>query len=188
MQPTLQVVYGEQAAFDASIIDDPRYALAMPRNLVAYLHTDKAKAARQAVADSYVRMFPNAADLIRVASERASATLKLMHAQGAKLIFGSDTPPGEEAIGNPPGLNGRLELQRWADAGIPPAQILRAATLDNASAFGLAKELGSVEVGKRADLLLLSSNPLVSVAAYDSIETVILNGTPFQRDELRALH
>jgi imidazolonepropionase-like amidohydrolase len=78
----------------------------------------------------------------------------------------------------------RLELQRWAEAGIPPAQILRAATLDNATAFGLAKELGSIEVGKRADLLL-SGDPLAGADAYDSIETIILGGRPVSRDALR---
>jgi imidazolonepropionase-like amidohydrolase len=100
------------------------------------------------------------------------------------LIFGSDTPSGE-GIGNPPGLNGRLELQHWAEAGIPLVRILRAATLDNAVTFGLARELGSIEIGKRADLLLLVANPLESVAAYDSLEIVFLNGEPIARQALR---
>jgi imidazolonepropionase-like amidohydrolase len=85
-------------------------------------------------------------------------------------------------------MNGRLEIQHWADAGIPPAEILRAATLDNATALGLAKELGSIAVGKRADLLLLSADPLVSVKAYDSIDTIIVDGKPVQRDQLAPTH
>ena len=63
------------------------------------------------------------------------------------LLFGSDTP-GVDGFGNPPGLNGRLELQNWADAGAPLSLILRAATLDNATALGLSHELGSIEVGR----------------------------------------
>ena len=106
-----------------------------------------------------------------------------MSAANVRLLFGSDTPSGE-GVGNPPGLNGRLELQQWADAGIPLLQILRAATLDNANAFGLARDLGSIEVGKRADLVLLGLNPLESVAAYDSIDTVFLNGEPIPRARL----
>ena len=101
------------------------------------------------------------------------------------LVFGSDTP-GVDGFGNPPGLNGRLELQDWADAGAPLILILKAATLDNANAFGLSKELGSIEVGKRADLLLLKQNPLSTVSAYDSIETIFLNGEPIAREALRA--
>jgi imidazolonepropionase-like amidohydrolase len=46
--------------------------------------------------------------------------------------------------------------------------------------------LGSVEVGKRADLLLLKEDPLGNVSAYDSIETIFLNGEPVARDVLRA--
>jgi imidazolonepropionase-like amidohydrolase len=100
------------------------------------------------------------------------------------LIFGSDTP-GVDGFGNPPGLNGRLELQNWANAGAPLALILRAATLDNAIALGLSHEVGSIEVGKRADLLLLKQNPLTNVSAYDSIETIFLNGQPIAREGLR---
>jgi imidazolonepropionase-like amidohydrolase len=77
-----------------------------------------------------------------------------------------------------------LELSRWAEAGVPLSSILRASTLDNAVAFGLSKDLGTIEVGKRADLLLLRANPLQSVAAYDAIETVILNGSPLPRASL----
>jgi imidazolonepropionase-like amidohydrolase len=101
------------------------------------------------------------------------------------VIFGSDTP-GVDGFGNPPGLNGRLELQDWADAGAPLPLILRAATLDNATALGLSRELGSIEAGKRADLLLLKENPLTNVSAYDSIETIFLNGEPIARQTLRA--
>jgi imidazolonepropionase-like amidohydrolase len=103
---------------------------------------------------------------------------------GVPLVFGSDTPAGD-GFGNPPGLNGRLELQDWADAGAPLPLILRAATLDNAVALGLSREVGSIEVGKRADLLLLRQNPLTTITAYDSIEMIFLNGEPIARETLR---
>ena len=115
---------------------------------------------------------------------RATATLRIMLQENVKLLFGSDTPSGDGGIGNPPGLNGRLELSRWSEAGIPLARILRAATLDNAVAFGLTKDIGTIEVGKRADLLLLRANPLESIAAYDAIETVLLNGNAIPRRSL----
>lgn len=76
-------------------------------------------------------------------------------------------------------------MEDWAEAGAPLALILRAATLDNAKALGLAKELGSIEPGKRADMLLLRENPLENVSAYDSIETVFLAGQPIARQSLR---
>jgi imidazolonepropionase-like amidohydrolase len=67
---------------------------------------------------------------------------------------------------------------------VPLPRILRAATLDNAAAFRLSSELGSIEVGKRADLLLLRANPLTTVTAYDAIETVFLDGEPIARQTL----
>jgi imidazolonepropionase-like amidohydrolase len=79
----------------------------------------------------------------------------------------------------------RSKLQGGVEAGVPLPLILRAATLDNAAALGLAHELGSIEVGKRADLLILNRNPLENISAYDSIETRILNGNPIAREALR---
>jgi imidazolonepropionase-like amidohydrolase len=115
---------------------------------------------------------------------RTHATFRLMLQNRVPLIFGSDTPAGD-GFGNPPGLNGRLELQAWADAGAPLALILRAATLDNAIALGLAQDLGSIEPGKRADLLLLTQNPLQTISAYDAIELIFCNGQAIPRESLR---
>ena len=98
-------------------------------------------------------------------------------------LFGTDTP-SNEGIGNPPGLNGQMEMKHWVEAGIPLAGILRATTLDNGAAFGISAEVGTIEVGKRADLLLLHTNPLTSITAYDTIETVFVNGTPIPRESL----
>lgn len=193
VQPTSQVVYGELSIFDRSLLDDPRFAEAVPHSLITYLKTEQAKASAQALADQYrqafARLHPPAsmdfATAISIAPARAAATLHLMQEDDVKLLFGSDTPSGDGGIGNPPGLNGRFEMSRWVEAGVPLARILRAATLDNALAFGLAKDLGTIEVGKRADLLLLKENPLTKVSAYDSIETIFLNGEPIAREELR---
>ena len=91
-------------------------------------------------------------------------------------------------IGNPPGLNGRFELARWSEAGVPLERILRSATLDNAAAFGFSGKLGSIEVGKQADLLLLRENPLKTISAYDAIEVVFLNGNPIARTSLLPLN
>ena len=64
--------------------------------------------------------------------------------------------------------------------------LLQSLTIDNARAFGLDREIGSVETGKRAHLLLLGANPLASVAAYDQIEFVIYAGRPLARATLSA--
>jgi imidazolonepropionase-like amidohydrolase len=84
------------------------------------------------------------------------------------------------------GLNGRLEMNHWIAAGVSPKKLFRALTLDNARALHLDDKIGSVEPGKTANLLLLSANPLQSVSAYDTIETVLLHGRPILRTELSA--
>lgn len=107
--------------------------------------------------------------------------------QGGRLILGSDTSSGGFGWGNPPGLSGFWEMKDWADAGVSLASIFNGATLLNAQAFGLDDEIGSIEIGKRADMLLLRANPLEDVEAYNQIEKVILRGVPLRRNTLSAL-
>jgi imidazolonepropionase-like amidohydrolase len=187
VQPTMQTVAGERALFDPSLLDDPRLATALPPTVIAYLKSAEGVKARTALLDEYRKASPPPGfePLLAAAIARTHATFNLMMQNHVSLIFGSDTP-GVDGFGNPPGLNGRLELQNWADAGAPLPLILRAATLDNARALGLSQELGSIEIGKKADLLLLRENPLEHISAYDSIETVFLKGEPIAREALRA--
>jgi imidazolonepropionase-like amidohydrolase len=193
VQPTIQVVQNDRAVLEAGpMFDDARAAWALPPEILTNLRAPDAQAARSSLAAAYNGAATRVGEtggmvaLIDRGVGRARTAARLMSDGKVRLIFGSDTPASSGVgIGNPPGLNGRLELQQWAEAGVPPADILRAATLDNADAFGLAREIGTVESGKRADLLLLSANPLERVAAYDSIEMVFLSGEPIERDMLR---
>jgi imidazolonepropionase-like amidohydrolase len=190
VQPTLRTVFGGQSIFDDALMSDPRFAGAVPRRVTAYLAGEEGQAARRLIADEYRQAIaavlgptpPDAATAMAVGPARAMATLRLMVDAKVKLLFGTDTSAAE-GIGNPPGLNGRLELGHMAAAGVPLAGILRAATLDNAAVFGLT-DRGTVEVGKTADLLLLRANPLQTVEAYDEIDTVFLSGEPIARPAL----
>ena len=190
VQPTLQAVNGDLSIFDKSLLDDPRLAEALPRSVILYLKSDKGQKAQRAQTDEYSQAIAHLfgsdsidpAMAMAVGPARATATLRIMLAERVKLLFGTDTP-SNEGIGNPPGLNGRLEMSHWADAGVPLLRILRAATLDNAAAFGLS-DRGTIEVGKRADLLLLREDPLKTITAYDSIETIFLNGNALPRASL----
>jgi imidazolonepropionase-like amidohydrolase len=188
VQPTVQSVYGDLSIFESSILNDPRLAISLPPSVIAFLKSDAGAAAQRAIADQYrplIAKFFGPGDplaVMRIPVKRDLATLRIMNADGVELLFGSDTP-ANQGFGNPPGLNGRLEMSRWAEAGVPLAKILRAATLDNARAFHL-DDRGSIEAGKRADLVLLDADPLKSVDAYDAIDTIFLNGVPIARREL----
>jgi imidazolonepropionase-like amidohydrolase len=189
VQPTLQTVAGERAMLNPVLLDDPRLAIALPMPVIDYLRSPEGLKGRKALLDEYRKASPAPGfePLLAAAIRRTRATFRLMMQDHVALIFGSDTPAGD-GFGNPPGLNGRLEMQDWADAGAPLALILRAATLDNAAAFGLSHELGTIELGKRADMLLLTRNPLASVAAYDSIEMIFLDGRAMTRESLEVLN
>jgi len=107
-------------------------------------------------------------------------TLRLQRA-GVELMAGSDTP----VQFCPPGGALLQELELLTEAGLSPAEVLRAATRNNARALGQSEELGSIAVGKRADLVVLSSDPLADIRHTRDIHRVIHGGRVLDPAELR---
>jgi imidazolonepropionase-like amidohydrolase/Tol biopolymer transport system component len=89
-------------------------------------------------------------------------------AGGGKLGLGSH--------GEVQGIGAQWELWMMASGGLKPHAALRAATLDSADAIGFAKDLGSLEAGKLADLLVLDANPLDDIKNTAKIAEVMKNG------------
>ncbi len=77
-------------------------------------------------------------------------------------------------------------MHRLINAGETPEQIFKSATLTNALALKLDRDIGTVQVGKRANLLLLRQDPTLMIDAYAGIAKVILNGRVFDPSELTA--
>ena len=75
-------------------------------------------------------------------------------------------------------------LKAMEEKGMAPVEMLRAATCNIAMAYGMDKDLGTLEVGKLADLLILDDNPLVSAANYRKIHLIVKDGTSVDRDSL----
>lgn len=98
------------------------------------------------------------------------------HRAGVQVLVGSDT-----AIG---GFRFHDEMAHLVRAGMTPAQVLRAATIDAARYAGLDQISGSVAVGKRADLVLLEANPLDNIGNARRIRAVFLNGRLYDRTRL----
>ena len=184
--PTLRVIDGLGALFDPTFLDDPRLGQVLPRELIAWYRTPGG----QAYASEMRRQFGSAGDervrqIMRHVADHGAVAARYLVAHGGRLVFGSDTPSGP-TYGNPPGLNGYLELERLARAGIPLDRLLAAATIEAARAFHLEARYGSVEAGKVANLLLLRSNPLNTVKAYDAIDLVVSRGKVIDRAALAA--
>ncbi len=127
----------------------------------------------------------DSADWKVVARGRANrrAMLAALHAAGAKLAIGTDTP-------NPfvvPGFSVHQELDIFIASGFSPRQALEAATIDASQLMGVATVTGTVEVGKRADLLLLASNPLAHVGNVRAPVGVMVRGTWLPASDLEAM-
>jgi metallo-beta-lactamase class B len=98
--------------------------------------------------------------------------VKKMFDRGVELVVGTDTPTPWIV----PGASVHDEMKLLADAGIPPLAIVRMATFNAARALRQEREFGSIRTGLRADLVLLSKDPIASIANTRAIEMVIQNG------------
>jgi imidazolonepropionase-like amidohydrolase len=186
MMPTVRVLGGLEDLFNSEFLADPQLARALPPDLLAWYRTESARWFANELGKGFEGLPPERVrQLFRGAKEGGRAAAAYFVDHGGRLLFGSDTPSAP-TYANPPGYNGYLELRELESAGISPRQILEAATRANAAAFGLARDFGTVEPGKRASLLLLRSDPLVSVAAFDTIELVIVDGRVVPRSDLAA--
>jgi imidazolonepropionase-like amidohydrolase len=114
---------------------------------------------------------------------RVDQVVAYLAGKDANFLFGTDTP-SSPTYGNLPGLNGYLEMQQLQGAGLSLEQIFRAATINNARELKLDSQLGTIEPGKIANLVLLKKSPLQTVEAYDTIVTVWVHGRPASRSSL----
>ena len=105
----------------------------------------------------------------------------MLHKTRVRFLAGTDTPAGVYVF---PGFSLHEELQRFMAAGFTPLEALQIATINPARFFGLENQLGAIEKGRLADLVLLSANPLEDIANTQKIAGVVVNGRYFNRTEL----
>ncbi|MHA6289610.1 amidohydrolase family protein [Maricaulis sp. CAU 1757] len=185
--PTLMVMDGISNQLRADTLADPALEAVVPGELMAWYRAGGA----DFFGDELAADFPpdmareEMADIMQFAVGRGQRAAAYLHAAGHPLLLASDCP-GSPSVANQPGLCTYREMRLLAEAGVSPEAILAAGTINNASAFGLDADYGTVEVGKMANLLLLEANPLDSVEAWDRIEGVVLHGRLIERDQLRA--
>jgi imidazolonepropionase-like amidohydrolase len=85
------------------------------------------------------------------------------------------------------GLGTHWELWALASGGLTPLEVIRIGTIFGAEAIGLGKDLGSLEPGKLADLILLDKNPLEDIRNTEAIRMVMKNGRLYQGDDLQEI-
>jgi imidazolonepropionase-like amidohydrolase len=104
------------------------------------------------------------------------AIVGALHRAGIPVVAGTDQTV--------PGYSLHREIELYVQAGFTPMEAIQAATIVPARVMGLDKELGTVEKGKRGDLILIDGNPLEDIHATRNVEYVITNGTMYHTAEL----
>ncbi|HTD75319.1 MAG TPA: amidohydrolase family protein [Steroidobacteraceae bacterium] len=191
-QPTMQVLHGLTDLFSTSFLSDPQLARVSPPNLIDWYRSPEGRWFRAELSMDTEGPDHSPSDIERGVNQRfftvidrGKQTTAYMIARGGRILFGSDTPSAP-TYANPPGLNEWLEMHRLREAGETAAQIFKSATLTNARALKLDRDIGTVQVGKRANLLLLQQDPTQTIEAYAGIVKVILNGRVLDPKELAA--
>ncbi len=162
--PTLSVLYGGGPALFDYIIskrpqDDPKFRHFVPPAVVAEKLRNRHW--MPAEAQTYARF---AADALKI--QRA----------GGLVAMGSH--------GEMQGLGMHWEMEAYASGGATSMEVLKAATIGSAEAIGHAGDVGSIEPGKFADLVILTADPRVDISNTQKIEAVMKNGRLYNDDTL----
>jgi imidazolonepropionase-like amidohydrolase len=182
-QATFQVLEGARVYFEPDYLQSEAIRKVIPNEMLAWFNTPEGKGFKKDLVDDDTPDAVMAQAYDKGPLRRDRQVVAYLARKDANFLFGTDTPSGP-TYGNLPGLNGYLEMQQLQKAGLSLAQIFKAATISNAREFKLDSQLGTIEKGKIANLVLLKTSPLKSLDAYDSISLVWVHGTQVARDSL----
>jgi imidazolonepropionase-like amidohydrolase len=108
--------------------------------------------------------------------DKMLAVVGALHKAGIRIVAGTD-----QAV---PGHSLHREIELYVQAGFTPMEAIQAATLVPSQVMGMAKEVGTIELNKRADLILLDANPLDDIHNIRSVRYVVANGVLYPTAKL----
>ena len=108
------------------------------------------------------------ADQMKTRMATTLSVIGALHKAGIPIVPGSDTG----LVGF--GLHREIEL--YVEAGMTPMEAIQSATIVSASAMRLDKDTGTIEAGKRADLIVVDGDPLKDITALRKVTRVVTNG------------
>jgi imidazolonepropionase-like amidohydrolase len=176
---------GLRTYFDPEYLNMKAIPKVVPAEMVEWFNSPEGKSFKKEIAEDDATDAAVLEGFDQGPLRRVRQVVSYLGSKDANFLFGTDTPSAP-TYGNLPGLNGYLEMQQLQKAGLSLVQIFKAATINNAREFKLDSQLGTIEPGKIANLVLLTKSPLESVDAYDSIVTVWVQGRPASRGSLAA--
>jgi imidazolonepropionase-like amidohydrolase len=100
---------------------------------------------------------------------------KILYDHGVTIMSGTDIPN----FGLIPGISLHHELELLVKAGINPLNVIKIATSNGADALGILDDVGTIESGKQADMIILNANPIINIRNIGAIEGVIEDGQFF---------
>lgn len=100
------------------------------------------------------------------------ATVRVLHQAGVPIVAGTD-----QAV---PGFSLDREIELYVKSGFTPMEAIQAATVVPARAMGMEKDSGTIEVGKRADVILVDGNPLENISDIRKVSAVFAAGKMYQ--------
>jgi imidazolonepropionase-like amidohydrolase len=100
------------------------------------------------------------------------ATVRLLHQAGVPIVAGTDQ--------SVPGFSLDREIELHVQAGFTPMEAIQSATLVAARAMGMEKDAGTIEAGKRADVIVVDGNPLENISDIRKVSTVFAGGRMYQ--------
>src|SRR5271166_330149 len=171
--PTLVWERGQWLIDDIGLSHDPltKYAPAAWKNRTWPMFT------RDIIKDMDTDPLPVRKRFVQMELEMTLA----MHRAGVPFMAGTDTAAGVHVF---PGFSLHEELARFVQAGLTPMEALQTATRNPAQFLGKLSEVGTIETGKIADLVLLDANPLDDIHNTRKIRAVVLSGRYFLRTDL----
>lgn len=179
--PTLTVIEGEGALVDNKFLAQSALKKVVPKNLLEWYKTEEGQwFAKELFSESTVEETHTIYGNVQA---HAMLVLKYLSDNNGLILFGTDTPSGP-IYANQPGHNGYWELKLMKEAGVSLNNILASATINNAKAFQLDSSIGSLAIGKKANIIMMTKNPLTDIEAYDAIEKVVIGGKVIKREDL----
>jgi imidazolonepropionase-like amidohydrolase len=130
------------------------------------------KKAPRELAEPYLEGVPaKEADMAAAMFKKSLAVLAELHRRGVPVVAGTDIGvPGHSLL---------REIEIYVEAGFTPLEAIQAATIVPARAMRLDAQLGTIEPGKRADLVIVAGNPLVDIHDIRKIATVVARGRSY---------
>jgi imidazolonepropionase-like amidohydrolase len=159
------------------LADSPKY-LSDPA--LPYIPSESLKAWRE-VTNEFHKLPPVMHSTYREAYQRQLALTKLFDDAGVRIMVGTD------GGGQAPGQSIHQEFDELAKAGLSPFKILQMTTLNPAEFVGRTTTMGSIDIGKNADIVPADGNPVESVQNLRKISGVVRAGFYYSRADLDAL-